>query len=279
MKSVNKFFLGLFAAACALVPSISNAENVNYVINSQLSFIKLDVLVDARPTIPVPIDATTAQFLGSDIAIPTGTISAWREEGLDGLIELTGSSFTYFNNATPMAPATTNGTTEPAPQPPGSDPAQWGFITNLFNGIVGPVAIREASTSVTAPLQGMFGGAFDASTVSFNLLSAHNDQSYVGPGIPLFGVDPIDEWSGFALPPGSAPNTALAGQLSIENGVETLFLPISVGLATFVGDVPVVLLFTGELVASVPEPGTIAMAAFGVVGLVAVGYRNRKRNA
>jgi hypothetical protein len=281
MKSVIKFFLGSLASACALVPSFTNADSVNYTIDTSLSHIQLDVLVDARPTVPTPIDATTPQFVGSDIAIPTGTISATRFGDLDGLIALTGSDFTYLNNPTPMAPATTNGTTEPAPQPPGSDPAVWGFNTNLFNGIVGPVALRDVHMSLTAGLQGMFGGAFDGTSVALNLLAAHNDQSYVGPGIPVFGVDPIDEWSGFALPTSSASNTALAGQLTMVGNVETLTLPISLSMTNTVGDVPVILQFNGVFVATrvVPEPGTIAIAALGMVGLVTCGYRARKRNA
>ncbi len=284
MKSVSKLFLATLVAACALVPSISNAANVNYTIDESRSFMQLNNAIDASSAgLGLITTATTPQFAGSDIAIPTGSISAIRTTDIDlnEFLTLTGSSFTYLNNPTPIAPGYTNGTTEPAPQPPSTGPAQWGFNLNLFNGIVGPTAIRDMFTSVTMGEQFLFGGFFDASQVELDVLSVHNDFSYTGPGLPPFGIGPIDEWTGGALPPGSAMNSSFNGSVTLDGLVETLFLEIDLTVSTFVGDVPVGLVFTGEIYATrvVPEPGTIAMAALGMIGLVTVGYRARKRNA
>jgi len=284
MKSVSKIFLGALVAACALVPSITKAANVNYTIDESRSFMKLNNAIDATAAgLGILANNTSPQFPGSNFATPTGSISAIRTTDIDSneFIELTGSSFTYLNNATPIAPGYTSGTTEPAPQPPSTGPAQWGFILNLFNGIVGPTAIRDAFTSVTMGEQFIFGGAFDASQVEFDVVSVHNDFSYTGPGLPPFGIGPINEWTGGPLPPGSAMNTSFNGTVTQVGLVETLFLDISLTVPTFVGDVPVGLVFTGEIYATrvVPEPGTIAIAALGMIGLVTVGYRARKRNA
>jgi|GEM_PF-2143006 len=282
MKSVTKLFLATLVAACALVPSITKAANVNYTIDESRSFMKLNNAINAPPPIGLITNATTPQFPGSNFATPTGTISADRYEDFGfEFIALTGSSFTYLNNPTPMAPGYTTVTTEPAPQPPSTDPAQWGFNLNLFNGIVGPTAIRDTLTSVTMGDQIIFGGAFDAQQVEFFVLQVHNDFSYTGPGLPPFGIGPIDEWTGGLLPPGSAFNTSINGTVTQVGLVETLFLDISLTVPTFVGSVPVGLVFTGEIYATrvVPEPGTIAMAALGMIGLVTVGYRARKRNA
>lgn len=282
MKSVSKLFLATLVAACALVPSISTAANVNYTIDSQLSFMKLDNVIDATGAGLGMLDATVAQFPGADIAKPTGTISAnrYQDFGFE-FIALTGSSFTYLNNPTPIAPGYTNGTTDPAPQPPSTDPAQWGFTLNLFGGIVGPTAIRDTLTSVTMGDQLIFGGTFDASQVQFDVVQVHNDFSYVGPGIPAFGIGAIDEWTGGLLPPGFDMNQSFNGSVTVNGLVETLFLEIDVAVPSAVGDVPIFLVFTGEIYATrvVPEPGTIAMAALGMIGLVTVGYRARKRNA
>ncbi len=282
MKSVTKLFLATLVAACALVPSVSYAANVNYIIDETRSSMKLDNVIDATSAGLGFLDATAAQFAGADIAIPTGSISAIRTSSFgDEFIELTGSSFTYLNNPTPMAPGYTNGTTEPAPQPPSTGPAQWGFNLNLFGGIVGPTAIRDTLTSVTMGEQFLFGGFFDASQVEFDVLQVHNDFSYVGLGIPAFGIGPINEWTGDLLPPGSDMNMSFDGSVTLAGLVETLYLKIDVAVPTFVGDVPIFLVFKGDIYATrvIPEPGTIAMAALGMIGLVTVGYRARKRNA
>ena len=62
----------------------------------------------------------------------------------------------------------------------------------------------------------------------------------------------------------------------------TLIIPVHSTVTYTLQDTPAIydtITFTGQIVAVIPEPSTMIMAGLGVVGLVTVGYRSRKRKA
>jgi hypothetical protein len=258
-------------AALFLTATSVQAAVVNLTVVPGLSSLKIGGNIDASSVggpgfknLPI-----SAQGPGGDITSYSGSISIDLQPGTIQL--LTGSSIVAANSGV-WSPAGTNGGGDPvagtfAPANYGVQVAAIGALSTYYNLVMDFGAPIVGIASTPTPLVGnnfnLLGQAmsYDTGRTAITSGLGNGDSNYAG--FPtIFGTNGVDTgtWDGTTLtiPVHSTVTYTIDEDLGI------------IGTVTM----------TGTLVATtIPEPSTMIMAGLGVVGLVAAGYRARKRNA
>jgi hypothetical protein len=280
MRTLKRGILAAAAAAAfGLLATSAQAAIVNLVIDPSASSLTLSGEINA-PTIGQPHKAFVAQGAGALTTTYSGTINIDLQPGTIQLMP--GSSIVAANSGVwSPAPGPGGPTDDPVGSfgGAGSAPANYGVqipsfgVQQNYTGLVfdfgvpaqdaiptgipsTPVALAAGSFNLTG--QGM---SFSAGRQLFVSPLGNDNSSAIG--FPtLFGTNGsgVGSWDG-----------------------TTLVIPVFSTLTYQIEDSPPIdttVQFSGFITARVvPEPSTILMAGMGVVGLVTVGYRARKRKA
>ncbi len=257
-------------AALCLATSVQAAP-VNLIVDSSQSSLTMGGFIDASsiggvnfknlPFVPQAPGSNTTSYVGSiNIDVTPGTLQL-----------LPGSNVIAQNS----------GVWQPI-----NAPANYGLaipgialVASFSNltfdwGILADASILFPATPVAStpmPLSGVGVGNFDL----------------FGQGAGLTGVSFFALTSGLGSGAGQVDESPIIsfGQTAADIGTwdgTTLTLPVHSTVTTVIQASPLVtqtITMTGLIVATVPEPSSIFMAGLGVVGLVTVGYRSRKRKA
>jgi hypothetical protein len=280
MRTLKRGILAAAAvAAFGLIATSAQAAIVNLTIDSSASSLALSGQINA-PTIGQPNKAYVAQGAGSLTTTYSGTINIDLQPGTIQL--LSGSSIVAANSGNwSPAPGPGGPTDDPVGSfgAAGSTPANYGvnipsfgvqsnFVGLVFDfGVPAQAAIPAGLPSTPVALSG--GGTFNLAGQGMSFIAGRrllvsplaNDNSSVAGFPTLFGTNgsATGSWDG-----------------------TTLIIPVFSTLTYQIEDSPPIddtVRFSGFIVARVPEPSTLIMAGMGVVGLVTVGYRARKRKA
>jgi hypothetical protein len=225
---------------------------------------------------------TSAQISGSDTTSLTGTFDATIDSST---ITFNSGSVAFNNQESDMQPAIGGGdasagdSMNPYPPSPGSDPANYGLFLTVPDpddpegplALAGVAAIRDAVTSLTSSAITLTGGgsAFDASQVTLGLTYGSLDYNInTGDGTPfLNGTTGIDGNSGL--------NSSTDGGIGTFGGITAVSIPVSVLVNVMTGGLNIDVVLTGQIegtnaapLAPVPEPGTFALAALALIGVV-----------
>jgi hypothetical protein len=279
MRTLKRSFLATAAvAALCLIATSAQAAIVNLTIDPTASSLDLSGQINA-PTIGQPNKAYVAQGTGSLTTTYSGSISIDLQPGTIQMMP--GSSIIAANSGNwSPAPGPGGPTDDPVGSfgASGTTPANYGvnipsfgvqsnFVGLVFDfGVPDQDAIPGGIPSAPVALTGTsfnLAGQGMAFTAGRRLLVSPlaNDNSDVIGFPTLFGTNgsAVGSWDG-----------------------TTLIIPVFSTLTYQIEDSPPIddtVRFSGFIVARVPEPSTLIMAGMGVVGLVTVGYRARKRKA
>jgi hypothetical protein len=168
-----------------------------------------------------------------------------------------------------------------------TDPGNYGLVMTAFNspigalrfadlqwdfGIPGPnPAVLNPVTPVLSTPMALVLGSFDLQGQGAALTVPSFQYLASGLGSGSGGIEdfPFINWGSTGPDIGTWDGT-------------TLTIPVHSTVTTVIQASPLVtqtITLTGQIVAVIPEPSSVIMAGLGVVGLVAAGYRARKRKA
>ena len=270
MRTLKRGILATASVAALLLCATSvQAATVNLVIDQTASSLTMGGKIDASsiggagfknlPFVP--------QAAGSNITSYTGTIDI---DDLGATLQLLTSSNVV---------AAVNGNWAPLNVPSNYGLAIPGIaltsqFTNMtFNwGIPVQASTLFPVTPVLTPPMAVLAGSFNLSGqgAAFTGASTYSLASGLGNGAGNVTGAPIISFGSTGADIGTWDGT-------------TLTLPVHSTVTTVIQASPLVLQYitmTGQIVARVvPEPSSFIMAGLGVVGLIATGYRARKRKA
>ncbi len=239
-----------------LVPGKTFA--VGLVVVSEFSTLKISFQEWGGPGRTV----SSPQFLGSDTTHLGGTIFANITSGSLNSIELLPSTLSILNELAPMQPLPGGA--------PGQAIAQFGWNIDYGVPFNGAVAARNLELGISGGPLVSATNSFSTNSIQFDLFGGEFDYDLLSYGSPLVGQLPVLE-TGF----NSSGDATLQSSFG---GFYTLTIPINF---TFLVDgVPLIAVVTGEIVAAdIPEPSTWVLGAFGLLALVAGGYREVARRS
>ncbi len=247
MKTAFRSLLG----ALALCVGASQLHAATYVIDQTQS--SITITGSALGIIPI-----VQQSPGSNVAVIAGSIDATAG---GGFLTFTGGVADAVEKPGPYLPGPISG------DPPVAGPAAPADVAlYLGNASTGRLALRDFAVSLSgsAPLAG---NDFDLTALTLTVTSGALDYQ-----VSLLALVGHEEIAGQTANPTEGTGLLVGG---------TLTIPINVSIAFEVtdGDPPgmAVVNLVGQIVATIPEPGTIAMLGLGAVGLIAVGRRRLRR--
>jgi len=239
----------------ALVVGMSfGASQVNaatYTIDETLS--SITITGSALGIIPI-----IAQSPGSNVAVIAGSIDA---SAGGGFLTFTGGVADAVEKPGPFSPGPISG------DPPVAGPnAPADVALFLGNASTGRLALRDFAVSLSgsAPLAG---NDFDLTALTLTVTSGALD--YRVNLLNLFGHEEI---AGQTANPTEGTGLLVGGTLTIP-------INVSIEFEVVEGDPPAmaVVNLVGQIVATIPEPGTVAMLGMGAIGLVAFGRRRLRK--
>ncbi len=255
MRCTTKFFAALAAVAALSCASLASAAT--FIVDSNLSSLTLG-----------------ANLSGTEVLFPQSPGSL--TTALGGTLDI---DFTPGSSVQFLGGGTATFALQPIdPQPgingvPGTAPGNYGGSVNAFGGLAsGPAAGRDLIAEGSSGVIPVAGVAFDASQVTLGLTQGFLDFDLVVLGNPTVGRADI---SG-----NSAANQAIAGTATQVGLLQTITIPVNVGIPIDLNGIIITGTLDGIIVATfvVPEPSSLVMLSISLVGLVAIG-RRRFRNA
>jgi hypothetical protein len=234
----------------AAVPTLSRAGQLTFNLDPAQSRITLSIESSDGTLL------SSAQTPNSDITSLSGTFNADVTASTIQFLSTSNAQFALQN--TPQSPLASGAS--------GSSLAQYG-LNLAINGVGGGVvAARNYVGDATSGVLPLTGGAFDGSQVNLNLATGTTSCNLTLLGSPVVGM--IDTNVAMA-------NTLSGGTLAAVGGVYTLHLPVLVPDPLVFNGVPLVFVYSGELVgtATVPEPASVLLAGLGLAMLF--GFRRR----
>lgn len=272
MRTLKRGILATASVAALLLCATSvQAAIVNLVVDQSQSFLTMGGKIDASSIGGAGFKnlAFVPQALGSDITSYTGTIDI---DDLGATLQLLPGSNVV---------AAVNGVWAPAVNAPGNYglaipgialTARFASMTYDW-GIPGPQAgVLFPPTPVLSTPMPVLAGTFNLSGQGARATAASNlfINSGLGSGGGGINNSPVIFFGSTGADIGTWDGT-------------TLTLPVHSTVTTVIQASPLVtqtITMTGQIVARVvPEPSSVIMAGLGVIGLIATGYRARKRKA
>jgi hypothetical protein len=271
MRTLKRSFLAAIAVAALVVSATSaQAAVVNLVVDQSQSTLTMGGFINAGAINPnfsnLPF---TPQAAGSNTTSWGGTINI---DDLGATLQLLPGSNVVAN---------VNGVWGPAPTANGN----YGLaipgigLTARFQDMTFDFGIPGPDPAVIFPVVPVVSTPMPVVAGSFNLS---------GQGAGLTGISALWLVSGLGSGGGTIDDSPIIsfGSTGADIGTwdgTTLTLPVHSTTTTVIQASPLVLqtiTMTGQIVARVvPEPSSVIMAGLGVVGLIATGYRARKRKA
>lgn len=247
--------------ALALAPAAS-AATLSYTVDPTLSSLQFAVYIFGAP--PDGTLLTAPQTPGSDITSLGGTLLA--DVGVGTINFPGGSAISFANQPVDQLPEPGGG---PALNMYGSPaPAQYGLSVILIDS--GPLALRNLLADVTSSVPiALLAGSFNSAGTSLGTVTGDADYNLDGLA-PAFGTSSLAGQSG--------PNSTGVGTVTVAGPLTTITIPIFVDVPLVVNNIPLDAIFTGQIVATniVPEPSSLVLACFGLLGLAAVARSRRK---
>jgi hypothetical protein len=277
MRRTSKFFAAIAAVALLGYAPVASAGTVFTIDNSQSTI-----------TLGANIGGTTVlleQFAGSLTTGVFGTIDT-NFSPYSSIEFLGGGTIGFDQQGSNVEPGTWVPDDPMDPYGPGhfsgtDAPGQFGGTVNVLGGLVsGPAAGRNLTGEATSLMSIMVDGAgnFDSTQLIMGLVSNMSGDSVldydIGGAITAVGETSISN--------NSANDQDGGGTVTVSGTTATLTIPLHVEIPIDLSGTTITGTLDGNIVATatvVPEPTTIAMLSMGLVGLVAVGYRRRRKAA
>jgi len=249
MKTAFRSLLAALAVAISIGASHVNAAT--YTIDQAQS--SITITGTALGIIPI-----IRQSPGSNVAVIAGSIEA--SPG-GGFLTFAGGVADAIEKPGPFLPGVISG------DPPVAGPAAPADVAlYLANASTGRLALRNFAVSITgsSPLTG---NDFDLTALTLTVTSGSLDYQ-----VNLLGLVGHEEIAGQTANPTEGTGLLVGGTLTIP-------INVSIEFEVTEGDPPgmAVVNLVGQIVATIPEPGTVAMLGMGAIGLVAFGRRRLRK--
>ena len=236
--------IGLVLVAAVMPVAGAFGDMVTYTVDPARSSLTISGTWGSLPIQP-DIAATPPDPNGLAASF-VGTITANRN--LPGSLQIETASIAAQNGGALFAPF--------------MSPANYGFNTgqNEFG------AIRGFSFALSSPV--ITSATFDAAILTAVVSSGQLDFAILTAKSPSLPSPPVfDETDGYVAMLASLPLESGNATLGDAGGIETLTIPIETSLTLQVGGEPLVVHFSGTIVASdaVPEPATLSLFALVLV--------------